>query len=35
MITEKKLITNDRLNESYIEAVHSSGLKIYISEKPE
>ncbi len=34
MIT-KKLIKNDLLNESYIEATHSSGLKIFISEKPE
>ncbi len=35
MITEKKLITNDRLKESYIEAKHSSGLRIYILEKPD
>lgn len=34
MIT-KKLIKNDILHESYIEAVHSSGLRIYILEKPE
>lgn len=34
MIT-KKLIENDILHESYIEAVHSSGLRIYILEKPE
>lgn len=34
MIT-KKLIKNDTLHESYIEALHSSGLRIYILEKPE
>lgn len=34
MIT-KKLIKNDILHESYIEVVHSSGLRIYILEKPE
>ncbi len=35
MIAEKKIITNEQLGESYIEACHSSGLKIYICEKPE
>ena len=32
---EKKLIKCETLGESYIEATHSSGLKIYIMSKPE
>lgn len=32
---EKKLITCETLGESYIEATHSSGLKIYIMSKPD
>lgn len=31
---EKRLIKNDKLDEQYVEATHSSGLRIYILSKP-